>query len=378
MSIAPPLLTLPPATDLGPASQEARAELNAILATVVSRDASDLHLTLDAPPTIREHGALVALPGHPPLSGDHIERLVHSILTPAESLQYEQTNELDFAYSLAGQARFRVNLYRQRGSVGAAFRHIPRQMRSLAELGVPPVVAGFAALPRGLVLVTGPTGSGKTTTLASLLDVANQTRSAHIMTIEDPIEYLHTHQRCIVNQRQVGSDTASFAEALKRGLRQDPDIILVGELRDLETTSVALTAAETGHLVLASLHTQNAAQTVDRLIDIFPAHQQHQVRAQVAGTLQGVVCQTLVPVRLGSGRALAAAVMVVTTGIRALILTGKTHQIESAMQTGGDSGMVTFDASLAHLVRTHQIDHATAFGLANDVAGLKLLLDGRS
>lgn len=340
----------------------------AVLDAVVARDASDLHLTVGAPPTVREHGLLTALDNQPRLDAAETEQMICSILTPAQLSGLQETNELDFAYTRHDRTRFRVNVYRQRGSLGAAFRLIPRRIRSLSELGLPPVVPTFAGLPRGLVLVTGPTGSGKSTTLASLLDVANRTRSAHILTIEDPIEYLHEHVSCIVNQREVGADTGSFAEALKRGLRQDPDIILVGELRDLETTSVALTAAETGHLVLATLHTQDAAQTVDRLIDIFPPHQQQQIRTQVAATLRGVVCQTLLPTSDGAGRALAAEVMVATPAIRALIREGRTHQLESVMQTGGAVGMVTFDASLAELVEAKKVSYHTAFDLAHDTA----------
>jgi len=345
------------------------------MAVVVERDASDLHLTAGAAPTLREHGLLTPLAGHPKLRADEIDRLVRSILTPVQQAEFALSNELDLAYSpLEGRARFRINVYRQRGAVGAAFRLIPSHVRPLDVLGLPPVVATFAQLARGLVLVCGPTGSGKSTTLASLLDLANRSRSAHILTIEDPIEYVHDHARSIVNQREVGADTASFAEALKRGLREDPDIILVGELRDLETTSVALTAAETGHLVLATLHTQDAAQTVDRLIDIFPPYQQQQIRTQVASTLRGVVCQSLVPLRSGEGRALAAEVMVVTPAIRALIRDGKTHQVGSAMQTGGDTGMVTFDASLAQLVRSERITRAAAIDLSHDATSFKLLL----
>ena len=352
------------------------APLDAILAAVVEIDASDVHLTLGAAPAIRHHGLLSPLDGYPPLAADDIERLVMPILSDAQRRQFEATNEFDLAYSLGEQARFRVNVYRQKGALGAAFRHIPRTIRGIEQIGLPAAVADFAYLSRGLVLVTGPTGSGKSTTLAGLLDLANRSRSGHIVTIEDPIEYLHEHRKCIVNQREVGSDTATFAEALKRALRQDPDIILIGELRDLETTSVALTAAETGHLVLATLHTQDAAQTIDRLIDIFPAGQQQQIRVMVASTLQGVVCQALVPLANGMGRALAAEVMVVTPAIRALIREGKTHQIASAMQTGGDAGMVTFDTSLARLVESDQISRRVALDLAHDVAGFKRLIGG--
>jgi twitching motility protein PilT len=258
---------------------------------------------------------------------------------------------------MPGAARFRVNVYRQRENVGAAFRRIPYEIKSLEDLGIPTSVSAFAGLPRGMVLVTGPTGSGKSTTLASLIDLANRTRRDHIMTVEDPIEFLHRHKSCMVNQREVGEDTHSFANALKHVLRQDPDIILVGEMRDLETISVALTAAETGHLVFATLHTQDAAQTVDRVIDVFPPHQQQQVRTQLAGALQGVVCQTLCRTADGRGRVVATEVMLATPAIRNLIREGKTHQIYSAMQAGAQHGMHTLDQHLAELVRSGRIGY---------------------
>jgi twitching motility protein PilT len=258
---------------------------------------------------------------------------------------------------MPGAARFRVNVYRQRENLGAAFRRIPYEIKSLEDLGVPASVSTFSGLPRGMVLVTGPTGSGKSTTLASLIDLANRTRHDHIMTVEDPIEFLHRHKSCMVNQREVGEDTLSFANALKHVLRQDPDIILVGEMRDLETISVALTAAETGHLVFATLHTQDAAQTIDRVIDVFPPHQQQQVRTQLAGALQGVVCQTLCRTSDGRGRVVATEVMVTTPAIRNLIREGKTHQVYSAMQAGAQHGMHTLDQHLAELVRGNRISY---------------------
>ena len=279
-----------------------------------------------------------------------IQRVMYAALTQKQREKFEENLELDFAYSVPGRARFRVNIYRQRDSLGAAFRIIPFEIRKLEDLGVPPSVANFAQLSRGFVLVTGPTGSGKSTTLASLIDMANRTRSEHIMTVEDPIEFLHRHRKCLVNQREVGEDTWSFANALKHVLRQDPDIILVGEMRDLETISVALTAAETGHLVFATLHTQDAAQTIDRIIDVFPPGQQQQVRVQLAGTLQGIVCQTLARTRSGEGRAVATEVLVATPAMRNLIREGKTHQIYSAMQAGAKHGMHTMDQHLADLV----------------------------
>src|SRR6202012_2689948 len=269
---------------------------------------------------------------------------------------------------------FRVNIYRQRDSLGAAFRIIPYEIKALEELGVPPSVANFAMMPRGFVLVTGPTGSGKSTTLASLVDLANRQRRDHIMTVEDPIEFLHRHKSCLVNQREVGEDTWSFQNALKHVLRQDPDIILVGEMRDLETISVALTAAETGHLVFATLHTQDAAQTIDRIIDVFPPHQQGQVRSQLAATLQGVVCQTLVKKASGKGRVVATEVLIATPAVANLIREGKTYQIASAMQAGGDLGMHTMDRPLADLVNAGVITQRAALDKAQDVESIKQLI----
>jgi twitching motility protein PilT len=279
-----------------------RASLDTMLVALVSAGGSDLHLTAGAPPTVRVNGHLHYLPDYENLVPEVTELLLRSAVSDAKWRIFQELHELDFAYSVEGVSRFRVNLYLQRGSYGAAFRAIPHTIKPLDELGVPETVGRFASLHRGLVLVTGPTGSGKTTTLAALLDLANRSRSAHIVTIEDPIEFLHDHKRSLVNQREVGVDTESFSTALKHALRQDPDIILVGELRDLETTSTALTAAETGHLVLATLHTQSAAQTIDRIIDIFPPHQQQQVRAQLSTALQAVVTQALVPRADGTGR----------------------------------------------------------------------------
>src|SRR6185312_15128284 len=279
--------------------------------------------------------------------------LCRAAVTPEQWQIFQREQEMDFAHSIVGVSRYRGNLYVQRNSCGAVFRAIPHKIKPLDELGMPASVARFAHLPRGLVLVTGPTGSGKTTTLASILDLANRSRAAHIITIEDPIEFLHPHKRSVVNQREVGTDTDDFASALKHALRQDPDIILVGELRDLETTSTALTAAETGHLVLATLHTQSAAQTVDRVIDIFPPHQQQQVRAQMSNALQGVVTQALAPRADGKGRTIVTEIMFATPAIRNLIREGKNHQIPSFMQSGGSVGMLSFDQHLADRVRNH-------------------------
>ena len=329
------------------------------LTQMLDRGASDLHLTSAAKPTIRVSGELVPLDDFEVLTPPVLQRVVYAILTQAQRLKFEEQLELDFAYSLPGRARFRVNVYRQRDAVGAAFRVIPFEIKTLESLGIPPSVSNFASLPRGFVLVTGPTGSGKSTTLASLVDLANRTRHDHIMTVEDPIEFLHRHKSCLVNQREVGEDTWSFSNALKHVLRQDPDIILVGEMRDLETISVALTAAETGHLVFATLHTQDAAQTIDRIIDVFPPHQQTQVRAQLSMALQGVVCQTLARSSDGHGRVVATEVLVVTPAVRNLIREGKTHQIYSVMQAGAAHGMHTLDQHLAELVRTRRITYET-------------------
>jgi twitching motility protein PilT len=331
--------------------------LNDLLVLVLDRGASDLHLTSGARPAIRLNGALVQLDDQPVLTPPVIQRVMYAALTQKQREKFEENLELDFAYSVPGRARFRVNMYRQRDALGAAFRIIPFEIKKLEDLGVPPSVANFASLARGFVLVTGPTGSGKSTTLASLIDLANRTRAEHIMTVEDPIEFLHRHQKCIVNQREVGEDTWSFQNALKHVLRQDPDIILVGEMRDLETISVALTAAETGHLVFATLHTQDAAQTIDRVIDVFPPHQQQQVRVQLASALQGVVCQTLAKTRDGAGRVVATEVLVATPAIRNLIREGKTHQIYSAMQAGAKHGMHTMDQHLADLVMKGRISY---------------------
>ena len=327
------------------------------LETMLAMEASDLHLTVGAPPTVRVAGSLRPIPGAPKFDSPSLQRIMYAILTQQQREVFEERLELDFSYSLPGRARFRVNMYLQRESVGAAFRVIPFEIKNLDSLGIPPIVSSFPSLPRGFVLVTGPTGSGKSTTLAALIDIANTTRHDHIMTVEDPIEFLHRHRNCLVNQREVGTDTLSFAEALKHVLRQDPDIILVGEMRDLETIQVALTAAETGHLVFATLHTQDAAQTVDRIIDVFPPHQQQQIRQQLAGTLQGVVCQTLCKTADGRGRVAAVEVMVATPAIRNLIREGKTHQIYSAMQAGAQHGMQTLDQHLAELVKSHRITY---------------------
>jgi twitching motility protein PilT len=340
-----------------PVAHAGEVTLAELLHGMIAAGASDLHLTAGTPALIRVHGELTPLRDCPPLPPDLIQRLIYTVLTQKQRERFEADLELDFAYALPGAARFRVNVYQQRENLGAAFRRIPYEIKTLEDLGVPGSVSAFANLPRGMVLVTGPTGSGKSTTLAALIDLANRTRRDHIMTVEDPIEFLHRHKACMVNQREVGEDTHSFSNALKHVLRQDPDIILVGEMRDLETISVALTAAETGHLVFATLHTQDAAQTIDRVIDVFPPHQQQQVRVQLAGALQGVVCQTLCRTSDGRGRVVATEVLVTTPAIRNLIRDGKTHQIYSAMQAGMQHGMHTLDQHLAELVRSGRINY---------------------
>jgi twitching motility protein PilT len=330
-----------------------------VLLQVMEREASDLHLTAGSPPMIRHDGKLHALE-YPSLTPQLCREVVYSILTNDQRQRLETDWQIDFAYSIPGRARFRVNAYFQRASIGAAFRLIPHEMPALRDLGLPSTLVDFTKKPRGFVLVTGPTGSGKSTTLAAMLDLINETRHEHIMTIEDPIEFLHRHKNCIVNQRELGGDAQSFALALKAALRQDPDVILVGEMRDLETIATALTAAETGHLVFATLHTQDTAQTVDRIVDVFPPEQQHQVRVQLSVSLQGIVTQQLLPRADGNGRAVATEVLVPTPAVRNLIREGKTHQIYSALQTGGTHGMQTMDASLVDLVRHHKITRELA------------------
>jgi twitching motility protein PilT len=360
------LLEAPPAAKpSGPArmrgeTPETRVSVAELLAKVLDLGASDLHLTSGARPAVRVHGRLSQLDEYPVLVPNEVQAMVYAILTQRQRERLESELELDTAHNLPGQARFRLNVYFQRDSVGAAFRLIPYDIKPLESLGIPPQVGNFAHLPRGFVLVTGPTGSGKSTTLAAMVDQANRERNEHIMTVEDPIEFLHAHKGCLVNQREVGEDTRSFGNALKHVLRQDPDIILVGELRDLETISIALTAAETGHLVFATLHTQDAPQTVDRIIDVFPTNQQQQVRVQLAGSIQGVVCQQLLATADGKGRVVATEVMVATPAIRNLVREGKTHQIYSAMQAGAKHGMQTMDQCLADLVRRHRITYDLA------------------
>jgi twitching motility protein PilT len=349
-----------------------------LLMEVVARKASDLHLAAGAPPTVRVRGRLDRLDGYPELSGTDTREIVYSILSGDQRQRLETNWQLDFAYSIPGHARFRVNAYFQRGAVGAAFRLIPFGLTSIDQLGLPPITHDLTRKPRGFVLVTGPTGSGKSTSLAAMLDEINATREEHIMTIEDPIEFLHGHKKCIVNQRELGSDAHSFADALKAALRQDPDVILVGEMRDLETISTALTAAETGHLVFATLHTQDTAQTVDRIIDVFPPEQQGQVRVQLSVALQGIITQQLLPTADGSGRVAACEVLVPNPAVRNLIREGKTHQIYSVLQTGSAQGMQTMDAALISLIRTGKVSQKLAEERSSAPEELRRLLGSGS
>ncbi len=346
-----------------------------VLTQMVEARASDVHLSPGFPPAVRVRGQIKPL-DYPKLTAQDTREIVYSILNDAQRKVFENNLQIDMAYAIPGVARFRVNCFFQRGSVSAAFRHIPTELVSLESLGLPAVLGDFCRKPRGFVLVTGPTGSGKSTTLASMVDLINESRDEHILTIEDPIEFLHRHKRCIVNQREVGADATDFSNALKSALREDPDVILVGEMRDLETISTALTAAETGHLVFATLHTQSTAQTVDRIIDVFPPHQQQQVRMQLSIALQGIVTQQLLPTADGSGRVVGVEVLVPTPAVRNLIREGKTHQIYSAIQTSGNVGMQTMDAHLAQLVREHKITQNVALERASVPEELKRLLGG--
>jgi len=359
-------------------SAVATPRIEDLLEIIVNNSASDLHLTTGSQPIMRLNGRLIRLDDFPSLTGDHVREMVYAILTQRQREKFEEHLELDLSYSLPGKARFRVNVFRQRDQMAAAFRLIPVEIRSLTDLGIPPQVAEFAYMQRGLILITGPTGQGKTTTLASLVDIINTERDVHIVTIEDPIEFLHRHKRSIVNQREVGSDTLSFPNALRHVLRQDPDVILIGEMRDLETIQIALTAAETGHLVFATLHTQDAAQTVDRIIDSFPPHQQEQVRTQLSGALQGIVTQQLLPLKDGSSRVVGVEILIATPAVRNLIREAKTHQLYSSLQAGGQYGMQTMDQSLADLVKAGKISHEMAAERCHDSTVLEQLLSTRA
>lgn len=329
--------------------------LNALLKTMVEQGGSDLHLTTNAPPMIRVDGRLQPL-DLPPLTPTETKQIAYSILTDIQKHRLEEDLEIDFSFGIKGLSRFRANVFHQRGAVASVFRTIPYEIRAFRELGLPAVVERICEKPRGLVLVTGPTGSGKSTTLAAMLDKINRERNEHILTIEDPVEYLHAHKSCLVNQRELNADTHSFSGALRAALRQDPDVVLIGEMRDLETVESALRIAETGHLTLATLHTNSAAQTINRIIDVFPAHQQSQVRAQLSLVLEGILCQALLPRASGQGRSMSMEILVPNAAIRNLIREDKIHQVYGMMQTGqAKYGMQTFNQSLAALYFRRQI-----------------------
>ncbi|MBC8188215.1 MAG: type IV pilus twitching motility protein PilT [Proteobacteria bacterium] len=349
--------------------------MHQLLKAMIEQGASDLHITTGTPPQLRIDGKLHPLK-MPPLSPQETKQLCYSVLTDAQKHRFEETNELDLSFSVQKLSRFRGNVFVQRGNISGAFRAIPFKIMTFEELELPPIVEVLSKKPRGLILVTGPTGSGKSTTLASIVDRINQERNEHIVTIEDPIEYLHPHKGCIVNQREIGSDTDSFKAALKYILRQDPDVVLIGELRDLETIEAALTVAETGHLAFATLHTNSAVQTINRIVDVFPPYQQSQIRQQLSFVLEAVMCQTLLPRANGPGRALALEVMVPNPAIRALMRDDKIHQLYSQMQIGqGKSGMQTMNQSLASLVAKRLVDPEIAKGRSPDDEELQQLIN---
>jgi twitching motility protein PilT len=329
--------------------------LRTLLDEMIDRDASDLHITAGDRPKLRVDGDIINSSVEHTLTPRDTLQLAYSVLTENQKKRFEMEDELDFSFGIANLSRFRGNVFKQRGCVSMVIRQIPFQIKTFADLQLPPVIASFSERPRGLVLVTGPTGSGKSTTLAAMIDKINTERRGHIITVEDPIEFIHRHRNCIINQREVGADTKSFASALKYALREDPDVILIGEMRDLETIQAAITIAETGHLVFATLHTNSAAEAINRIIDVFPAHQQSQVRAQLAFVLEGIITQTLLPKVSGKGRAMAAEVLVVTPAIRALIRDDKVHQIYSLMQSGKKFGMQTMNDALYQLYVGRQV-----------------------
>ncbi len=345
-------------------------EMIDVFRAAFQRGASDIHIVVGQPPLVRIRGSIEKLPGFPNLTAEDTKRLIYSMLYEDQIARFEERLELDSSYHVPGLSRFRVNVLLQKNGVEAVMRLIPSKVPSPKDLRLSDGILALTKLPRGLVLVTGPTGCGKSTTLACLIDIINQERKEHILTVEDPIEFVYEMKNCIVRQREVGSQTHSFLEALKHALRQDPDVILVGEMRDLETISLAITAAETGHLVFGTLHTQDAPQTVDRMTDVFPPHQQQQVRVQLSVTLKAVICQQLLPVVGGKGRVAAREVMIVTPAIANLIREGKTHQIYSAIETGGKYGMVTLESSLAELVKERLITVQEALSKANNPQSL--------
>ncbi|HZI20346.1 MAG TPA: type IV pilus twitching motility protein PilT [Pyrinomonadaceae bacterium] len=360
----------------GQETQQEPLSLSDLLKKLIEMSGSDLHLTTNTPPQVRVDGHLRPIEGLRPLTSADTKSLAYSVLTDSQKHRFEEALELDFSFGVRGLSRFRANLFNQRGAVGAVFRAIPYEIKSFDDLGLPPVVSQLCEKPRGLILVTGPTGSGKSTTLAAMLDKINRERHDHIVTIEDPIEFLHAHKSCIVNQREVGADTRGFAEALRTALRQDPDVVLVGEMRDLETIESALRIAETGHLTFATLHTNSAASTINRIIDVFPSGQQAQIRAQLSLVLEGILCQSLIPRSDGRGRAMALEILVPNSAIRNLIREDKVHQIYSMMQTGqGKHGMQTFNQALATLYHKRLITVEVAMQRSSNPDELRDLIE---
>lgn len=371
--VSQPAAPAAPAPAAKPASNIPKIEN--LLEECVRRNASDLHIQYGLPPILRIDGALNPVPGTPTLNEEMIKDLIYATLDDDQRNIYEKDKEFDYSFSFGDIARFRVNAFHERGKMAAAFRLIPNQIRSANDLGMPTIVETFADYPRGLVLVTGPTGSGKSTTLAALVDKINREKSSHIITIEDPIEFTHKSQRSVIVQREVHYDTFSFSAALRSALREDPDVVLIGEMRDLETIQAAITIAETGHLVFATLHTNSASQSIDRMVDVFPPHQQTQVRTQLSNILMAICAQRLVPA-IGGGRVVAAEIMIANPAIRALIRDGKTHQIDTAIQTGADQGMQTMDRTLAKLVQTGVITYDSGREYAVDIAEFNRLVKG--
>jgi twitching motility protein PilT len=353
----------------------AELSIKELLTKMIHQGASDLHIVVGVPPTIRVNGSLEYMPGYPPLHAEEAEEIIYSVMNENQIAQFEADRECDSSFGIEGLSRFRLNVYRDRGSVVAAFRAIPFEISSFEELGLPRVVADFAHRPNGLVLVCGPTGSGKSTTLAAIVDRINRERRCHIITIEDPIEFLHEHNQSVINQREVHADTNSFAMALRHVLRQDPDVILIGEMRDPETIATALTVAETGHLAFATLHTNDAVQTINRIVDVFPATQQDQIRTQLSFVLEGVLIQQLMPRSDGMGRVVSLEIMIPNTAIRALIRDEKLEQIPSMIEIGAGEGMLTMNQSLYRLMRRNVISVDTAFRGSPDPDGLRRLME---
>ncbi len=353
--------------------QDLRIEI--LLEEVVRKNASDLHIQVGLPPMLRLDGSLTPFPGYKALNEEQVEMLVFSILDQDQQQILTKDKEFDFSFAFGELGRFRVNAFHERGNLAAALRLIPNTIKTVAELGMPPVVQTFADYPRGLVLVTGPTGSGKSTTLAAIIDKINTEKAQHIITIEDPVEFTHKSKRSVIVQREVHYDTYSFSSALRSSLRQDPDVVLIGEMRDLETISAAITIAETGHLVFATLHTNSASQSIDRMIDVFPPHQQPQVRSQLANILQGICSQRLVP-SIGGGRVVAAEVLIANPAVRNIIREGKPHQLDAVIQTGADQGMQTMDRTLVKLVQTGAITYDSAREYAVDLSEFERLMRG--